>query len=82
VRVVTRQAVAPAYRPLGLPIPDALRGLLSYAVTAALAAVLFGIQWIWYRAFSMYCVIAALASFAAVPWAVPETKAAWRKLRS
>jgi uncharacterized membrane protein len=103
-------AVAPAYRPLGLPIPDSLLGLLSYAVTAALAgfggpdrpqrlpcvvplmtakvlgdailgAVLFGIQWAWYRAFCMYCLIAAGASFAAVPLAVPETWAAWRRLR-
>ncbi len=103
-------AVAPAYRPLGLPIPDSLLGLISYAVTAALAgfggperwdrlpwvapfmtakvagdailaAVLFVIQWAWYRAFCMYCLIAAFASFAAVPLAVPETWAAWRRLR-
>ncbi len=103
-------AVAPAYRPLGLPIADSLLGLISYAVTAALAgfggpdrperlpwvvplmaakivgdailaAVLFGIQWAWYRAFCMYCLIAAVASFAAVPLAVPETWAVWRRLR-
>jgi hypothetical protein len=103
-------AVPPAYRPLGLPIPDALLGLLSYAVTAALAgfggpdrrdrlpwivplmaakvlgdaalgAVLFGIQWAWYRAFCMYRVIAACASFVAVPLAVPETWAALRRRR-
>ncbi len=103
-------AVAPAYRPLGLPIADSLLGLISYAVTAALAgfggpdrpqrlpwivplmtakivgdallgAVLFGIQWAWYRAFCLYCVIAACGSFIAVPLAVPETRAAWRRLR-
>ena len=103
-------AVAPAYRPLGLPIPDSLLGLISYAVTAALAgfggperrvhmpwvvmlmsvkilgdaalgAVLFVIQWAWYRSFCVYCVIAALASFGALPLAVPETWAAWRRLK-
>ena len=102
-------AVPPAYRPLGLPIPDSLLGLLSYATTAALAgfagpdrhqhlpwvvlvmaakvlgdailgAVLFGIQWVWYRGFCMYCLIAALASFTAVPLAVPETRAALKRL--
>lgn len=102
-------AVAPAYRPLGLPIADSLLGLLSYAVTAALAgfggpdrperlpwvvplmtakvvgdavlgAVLFGVQWAWYRAFCLYCLIAAFASFVAVPLAVPETRAVWRRL--
>jgi uncharacterized membrane protein len=31
-------AVPPAYRPIGLPIPDSLLGLVSYAITAALAA--------------------------------------------
>ncbi len=103
-------AVGPAYRPLGLPIADSLLGLVSYAVTAALAgfggpdraehlpwavplmtakvvgdavlgAVLFGIQWAWYRAFCMYCVIAAFASLVAVPLAVPETWAVWRRYR-
>ncbi len=32
-------AVPPAYRPLGLPIPDSLLGLVSYAATAALAGL-------------------------------------------
>lgn len=32
-------AAASAYRPLGLPMPDAFLGLVSYAVTAALAVV-------------------------------------------
>ncbi len=32
-------AVLPAYRPLGFPIPDSLLGLVSYTVTAALAAL-------------------------------------------
>lgn len=32
-------AVPPAYRPLGLPIPDSLLGLVSYAGTAALAGL-------------------------------------------
>jgi len=32
-------AVPPAYRPLGLPIPDSLLGLVSYAVTAALTGL-------------------------------------------
>jgi uncharacterized membrane protein len=102
-------AVPPAYRPLGLPIPDSLLGLLSYATTAALAgfagpdryrhlpwvvlgmavkvlgdatlaAVLFWIQWAWYRGFCMYCLTAALASFTAVPLAVPETWAALKRL--
>jgi uncharacterized membrane protein len=102
-------AVAPAYRPFGLPVPDSLLGLASFAVTAALAgfggperhlqqpwivfllaakvlgdatlgAVLFWVQWGWYRAFCMYCVIAALASLAAVPLVVPETWAALKGL--
>lgn len=102
-------AVAPAYRPLHLPIADSLLGLVSYAVTAALAgfggpdrpdrlpwvvplmtakilgdavlgAVLLGIQWAWYRAFCLYCLIAACASFVALPLAGPETWAAWRRL--
>jgi hypothetical protein len=29
----------------------------------------------------MYCMIAALASFVALPLAVPETWAAWRRLK-
>ena len=94
-------AVAPAFRPLGLPIPDSFLGLINYAVTAALAGfagpdrhqhlpwivllmaakvladatlagVLTWVQWRWYGAFCMYCLIAALASFAAVPLMVPE----------
>ena len=102
-------AVAPAYRPFGLPISDSLLGLISYAVTAALAgfagpdrnrylpwmvllmaakvlgdatlgAILFWVQWRWYRGFCMYCVIAAFASFAAVPLAVPETWAVLKRL--
>jgi uncharacterized membrane protein len=102
-------AVAPAYRPLGLPIPDALLGLINYAVTAALAGfggpdrhqhqpwivllmaakvladaalagVLTWVQWRWYGAFCMYCLIAALASFAAAPLMVPEAWAAWKAL--
>jgi hypothetical protein len=32
-------AVPPTYRPLGLPIPDSLLGLVSYATTAALAGL-------------------------------------------
>jgi hypothetical protein len=32
-------AVGPAYHPLGLPIPDSLLGLVSYAATAALAGL-------------------------------------------
>lgn len=32
-------AVPPTYRPLGLPIPDSLLGLVNYAVTAALAGL-------------------------------------------
>ncbi len=32
-------AVPPAYRPLNVPIPDSLLGLMSYATTAALAAL-------------------------------------------
>jgi uncharacterized membrane protein len=102
-------AVPPAYRPLGLPIPDSLLGLINYATTAALAgfagpdrherlpwvvvvmaakvlgdailgAVLFLVQWRWYRGFCMYCLTAALASFTAVPLAVPETWTALKRL--
>ncbi len=102
-------AVIAAYRPLGLPIPDSLLGVVSYAVTAALAAfagpqrhqdlpwivllmtvkiladatlagVLWWVQWAWYRAFCMYCLAAAVASFAAVILAVPETWATLRRL--
>ena len=102
-------AVEPAYRPLGLPIPDAFLGLISYAVTAALAAfggpgreqqfpaivllmaakiagdaalagVLWWIQWAWYRSFCMYCLMASIASFIAIPLAAPETWAALKRL--
>jgi uncharacterized membrane protein len=104
-------AVPPTYRPLGLPIPDSLLGLVSYATTASLAAlggpdrqhrtpsltllmsakvyadaalgaVLFGVQWTWYRAFCMYCVTTSFLSFTAAALAVPETRAALRHLRS
>jgi uncharacterized membrane protein len=104
-------AVGPAYHPLGLPIPDSLLGLVSYAATAALAglggperhrwqpwtvllmagkalgdaalgAVLFGVQWGWYRAFCLYCVTTSVLNFAAVALAVPETRAALKRLRN
>ena len=103
-------AVPPTYRPLNLPIPDSLLGLVSYATTAALAAlggpdrhrrtpaltllmsakvfadatlgaILFGIQWTWYRAFCMYCVTTSLLSLAAAGLAVPETRAALGNFR-
>ncbi len=104
-------AVSPAYHPVGLPIPDSLLGLVSYAVTAALAgfggpdrhvrlpwvvllmgakvaadaalgAVLLGVQWLWYRAFCLYCVTTSTLSFVAAALALPETWAAARQLRA
>ena len=49
---------------------------------AILGAVLFAVQWGWYRAFCAYCVTAASLSVVAVGLVVPETRAALRKLRS
>jgi hypothetical protein len=102
-------AVGPAYRPLGLPIPDSLLGLVSYAATAALAglggperhrrqpwlvllmtgkvlgdaalgAVLFGVQWAWYRTFCLYCVTTSALSLVAMALVVPETWAAGKRI--
>ncbi len=88
--------------------PDAVLGLASYAVTAALAAmgpaerareqpwiplvlaakVIFDAagtgkltldQWTKHRAFCSYCVLAAMATFAAVPLVLPEARVAYRQ---
>lgn len=102
-------AAPQAYSPMGLPMPDAFLGLLSYAVTAMLAVIgpvdrveryawiplLLGLkvlvdatqagrltydQWAHHRAFCFWCLVAATATFAAVPLAAPETIAAVKRI--
>jgi uncharacterized membrane protein len=92
-----------------LATPDALLGLVNYAVTACLAgmgaqkrwgthpwipismgakalldAALAGKltvdEWTKYRAFCFWCLLTTAATFAVVPFAIPETKAAVRTL--
>jgi len=53
-------------------------GVAKVLTDATLAGVLWWVQWAWYRAFCMYCVTAAAASFIAAVLAVPET---WASLR-
>lgn len=38
-------------------------------------------QWTKHRAFCSYCLVAAAATFAALPLALPEARAAWQQLR-
>ncbi len=93
-----------------LQTPDATLGLVSYSVTAVLAAMgepkratktpwipllmagklaidvvsaskLTADQWTKHRAFCSWCLLAAGASFASIPFVVPEAKTAWRSLR-
>ena len=52
------------------------------AVDAANAAKLSVDQWTKHRAFCFWCLIAAAATFAMAPLAVPEAIAAWRGRRS
>lgn len=102
-------AAPAAYNRMGLPMPDAMLGLLSYAVTAALAsmagadrferlwwiplalAVKVGTdavqagklsweQWAQHQAFCFWCLVAAFATFVAVPLAIPETIATVKRL--
>ncbi len=92
-----------------LNMPDALLGIASYALTAALAAaggedratdrpwiplsltakVAFDVaqagkltleQWTRHRAFCLWCLVAAGASFATAPLIIPEARAALREL--
>lgn len=94
-----------------LETPDAVLGLLSYSVTACLAAAsgedrwrtrswlplalagkvtgdaiagskLTVDQWTKHRAFCFWCLIGAGASLASVPLAIPEARAALRRIRS
>jgi hypothetical protein len=51
------------------------------ATDAALGAVLLGVQWLWYRAFCVYCVTTSALSFVAAALAIPETRAALRRVR-
>lgn len=102
-------AAKEAYARMHLPMPDAFLGLISYAITAALAAIgepqrwqrwswlplLLGLkvlvdavqagrlsweQWSVHRAFCFWCLVAAAATFLAVPLALPESWAALRQL--
>lgn len=102
-------AAPEAYNRLFLPMPDAFIGLVSYAITAALASLggadrferwwwlplLLGVkvfadafqagklsweQWDLHQAFCFWCLIAAAATFIAVPLAVPEAWGALRRL--
>ena len=92
-----------------LATPDALLGLVNYAVTACLAgmgaqkrwethpwipismaakalldAALAGKltvdEWTKYRAFCFWCLLTTAATFAVIPLAIPETRAAARTL--
>jgi uncharacterized membrane protein len=94
-----------------LEMPDAVLGIASYALTAALAAaggearaaerpwiplalaakVAFDVaqagkltleQWREHRAFCLWCLVAAGASFATAPLVLPEARAALRRLLS
>ena len=94
-----------------LDMPDAVLGIASYALTAALAAaggedratdrpwiplalaakVAFDVaqagkltleQWTEHRAFCLWCLAAAGASFATAPLVLPEARAAVRRLLS
>lgn len=102
-------SAAQAYSPFWLPMPDAFLGLVSYAVTAALAVVgpadrvqryawvplLLGLkvlvdavqagrltydQWAKHQAFCFWCLVAAFATFVAIPLAAPEAYAAAKRL--
>ena len=57
---------------------------LALAAKAAIdtlqAAALTRKSWVNYQAFSLYSLVTALATFAALPMVVPEGLAAWRKL--
>lgn len=60
-----------------IPITMAAKALLD----AALAGKLTVDEWTKYRAFCFWCLLTAAASWAALPLAIPETKAALRGLR-
>ncbi len=60
-------------------LPLALAAKVS--VDAAMAAKLSVDQWTKHRAFCFWCLAAATATFATVPLALPEARAAWRRLR-
>jgi uncharacterized membrane protein len=60
-------------------IPLAMAG--KTAVDTALAAKLTVDQWTKYRAFCIWCLMAAAATFATAPLALPEAKAAWKRLQ-
>ncbi len=49
---------------------------------AALGTILFALQWVWYRALCMYCVMTSALSLAAAALAIPETRAALRRIRN
>lgn len=59
-------------------IPLALAGKLL--VDAVVAAKLTWDQWAKHKAFCSYCLVAATATFAAVPLVIPEARAAYREL--
>lgn len=60
-----------------IPLALAAKALFD----AAQAGRLTVDQWTKHRAFCSYCLVAAGATFAAVPFALPEARAAWRHLR-
>ncbi len=49
---------------------------------AAAAAKLTVDQWTKHKAFCSWCLLAAAATFASVPFAIPEARAAWKALRA
>ncbi len=60
-----------------IPLSMTAKALLD----AALAGKLTSDQWTKYRAFCIWCLLTATATFAVVPLALPETRAALRELR-
>jgi hypothetical protein len=60
-------------------IPLAMSG--KTLADTALAAKLTVDQWTKHRAFCMWCLLTAGATFATVPLALPEAKAAWNRLK-
>mgnify|MGYP001552298927 CR=1 FL=1 len=74
-------AFGPAARARTQPwIPLALAG--KGVLDAAQAAALTRKSWESYRAFSLYSLVAAGATFLVLPWIIPEAAAAARVLRS
>lgn len=66
-----------AWKQPWIPLALATKALLD----AAQAGRLTVDQWTKHRAFCSYCLVAAGATFAALPLVIPEARAAWQHLR-